>query len=93
MLSDLYWDKVAQPHGALADPQEREEAIGILRGLTENIYERPTRTSRSFEIEPVGEIANMVALSPRGEYAGREPYRSSVKVVAGEGFEPPTLGL
>jgi len=35
----------------------------------------------------------MVALLPGAENTGKEPYRSSVKVVAGEGFEPPTLGL
>jgi hypothetical protein len=29
----------------------------------------------------------------RREGARKEPYRSSVKVVAGEGLEPPTLGL
>jgi len=33
--SDVYRDKVTQLHGALADPQDREEAIGILRGLIE----------------------------------------------------------
>jgi hypothetical protein len=43
------------------------------------------------EVELAGEICKMIA--PRGENASREPYRSSVKVVAGEGFEPPTLGL
>src|ERR1700731_4910955 len=34
-LSDVYRDKVTQLHGALADPQDREEAIGILQGLIE----------------------------------------------------------
>jgi site-specific DNA recombinase len=92
-LSDVYRDKVAQLHGALADPQDREEAIGILRGLIEKISVRPTGTGRSFEVELVGDIANMVALSPGAETAQKEPYRSSVKVVAGEGLEPPTLGL
>jgi site-specific DNA recombinase len=92
-LSDVYRDKVAQLHAAFADPQDREEAIGILRGLIEKISVCLTGKGRSFEVELVGEIANMVALSPGGENAQKEPYRSSVKVVAGEGFEPPTLGL
>jgi site-specific DNA recombinase len=92
-LADVYRDKISQLHGALADPQDREEAIGILRGLIEKISVRPTGRGRSFEVELVGEIANMVALSPGAETVCREPYRSSVKVVAGEGFEPPTLGL
>ena len=92
-LSEVYRDKVAQLHVALAEPQDREEAIGILRGLIEKISVRPTGHGRSFEVELVGQIANMVALFPGGENAQKEPYRSSVKVVAGEGLEPPTLGL
>jgi hypothetical protein len=87
-LSDVYRDKVSQLHDALAEPQNREEAIGILRGLIEKISVRPTGTGRFFEVELVGEIANMVALSPGAETAQKEPYRSSVRVVAGEGFEP-----
>jgi site-specific DNA recombinase len=92
-LSDVYREKISQLHDALAEPQDREEAVGILRGLIEKISVRPTGKGRSFEVELVGEIANMVALSPGAETAQKEPYRSSVKVVAGEGFEPPTLGL
>jgi len=92
-LADVYRQKVAQLHDALADPQDREEAIEILRGLIEKVSVRPTGKGRAFEVELVGEIANMIALSPGAETACKEPYRSSVKVVAGEGFEPPTLGL
>ena len=92
-LADVYRDKVAQLHDALADPQDRAEAFEILRGLIEKITVRPAGKTRGFEVELVGEIANMVALSPGAETARKEPYRSSVKVVAGEGFEPPTLGL
>ena len=92
-LADVYRDKVAQRQDVLADPQDREEAVNILRGLIEKICVRSTGNGRSFEVELVGEIANMVALSPGAETARSEPYRSSVKVVAGEGFEPPTLGL
>jgi site-specific DNA recombinase len=92
-LAEIYRDKVATLHTALADPEERDEALQILRGLIERVVVSPSKNDRSFEIELVGEIANMVALLPGAETAEREPYRSSVKVVAGEGFEPPTLGL
>jgi hypothetical protein len=47
----------------------------------------------AFEIELVGEIANMVRLSAGSETFGKDPYRSSVKVVAGVGFEPTTFRL
>jgi hypothetical protein len=46
-----------------------------------------------FAIELVGEIANMVRLSAGAEIVGKEPYRSSVKLVAGVGFEPTTFRL
>jgi site-specific DNA recombinase len=92
-LAELYQDKVARLHVALAEADERDEALEILRGLIERVVVRPSATDRSFEIELVGEIANMVALLPGAESAVQDPYRSSVKVVAGEGFEPPTLGL
>ena len=34
----------------------------------------------------MGEIANMIALLPGAENAGKEPYRSSVKLVARERY-------
>ena len=84
---------MATLHTALAYPQERDQALEILRGLIDKVVVSPSKNDRSFEIELVGEIANMVALLPGAETAEREPYRGSVKVVAGEGLEPPTLGL
>jgi len=92
-LTELYRDKVARLHVALEEIGERDEALAILRSLIDRVVVRPNQKDRSFEIELVGEIANMVALLPGAENTGKEPYRSSVKVVAGEGFEPPTLGL
>jgi site-specific DNA recombinase len=90
-LADVYREKVARLHGALSQPADRAEALEILRSLIDKIVVRPV--DDRFELELVGEIANMVALVPGAEGARNEPYRSSVKVVAGEGFEPPTLGL
>jgi site-specific DNA recombinase len=92
-LAEIYRDKVATLHTALADPEERDEALKILRSLIDRVVVRPSKIDRSLKIELVGEIANMVDLLPGAETADSEPYRNSVKVVAGEGFEPPTLGL
>jgi hypothetical protein len=58
------------------------EALEILRGLIERVSVRDTE--KGAEVELVGEIANMVTLSAGTESVLREPYRSSVKVVAGE---------
>ena len=90
-LAELYRKKVANLQDALADPATQTEALEILRGLIERVSFRTDENA--FEIELVGEIANMVRLSAGSETFGTEPYRSSVKVVAGVGFEPTTFRL
>jgi len=89
-LAELYRKKVANLQESLADPQTQTEAIETLRSLIQRI--RVGARGDGFEIELVGEIANMVRLSA-GESLEKEPYRSSVKVVAGVGFEPTTFRL
>jgi site-specific DNA recombinase len=81
-LAELYRKKIANLQDALADPAMRMEALEILRGLIEQIGVRVTEDG--FAIELIGEIANMVRLSAEVEALGNEPYRSSVKVVAGK---------
>ncbi len=72
-------------------PAARTEAVEILRGLVDGIYLHPI--DNGFEIELVGEIAKMIELSAGAESSQFDPYRSSVKVVAGAGFEPATFRL
>jgi hypothetical protein len=54
---------------------------------------------KGFEIELIGEIANMVDLGTNSKTAGLEgsavpaAYRRSLLVVAGVGFEPTTFRL
>jgi hypothetical protein len=54
---------------------------------------------KGFEIELIGEITAMVDLGAKSKTAGPkgsavpDPYRCSVKVVAGVGFEPTTFRL
>jgi len=72
-LAEIYRNKVATLHTALADPQEQDQALEILRGLIDKVVVSPSKNDRSFEIELVGEIANMVALLPGAETAEREP--------------------
>jgi len=80
-LAELYRKKVANLQEALTDPTTQTEALEILRGLIERVS--VGSRDNSFEIELVGEIANMVRISAGSESFGKEPYRSSVKVVAG----------
>jgi hypothetical protein len=74
-----------------SDPATQTEAPEILRGLIGRVSVR--HLTEGFEVELDGKIANMVRLSAGAESLENEPYRSSVKVVAGGGFEPPTFRL
>ena len=87
----IYRKKVGSLQQALSDPETRSEAIEILRGLIERVA--ISAAEDGFTIELVGEIANMVGLSSGPEDRKVGPYRSSVKVVAGVGFEPTTFRL
>ena len=60
-----------------------------LRGLIDRVS--VSAGENGFTIELVGEIANMVRFSTGAESPGTDPYRSSVKVVAGVGFKPTTF--
>ena len=94
-LAELYRKKVEHLHELLSNPRTRDEALDILRSLVECVTVRPL--DNGFEVELVGEIANMVAIAakePRKNgKAAREgaavldQYRSSVKVVAGARYQ------
>jgi site-specific DNA recombinase len=87
-LAQVYSEKVEQLHMALEHPATHGEALEIFRSLIEKVVVR--NASSGFEIELFGEIANLLELSGGPKTA---EFRRSVKVVAGEGLEPPTLGL
>ena len=93
-LAAVYRQKVGDLQKALADPAIRDEAAEILRGLVDQIRVLPTEND--FEVEVIGEIARMVELGHESKEgrARLDPLTiSSVKVVAGVGFEPTTFRL
>jgi site-specific DNA recombinase len=90
-LAQLYQERVAKLHNALFEPEMRTEALELIRGLIERVELHPN--ADGFRIELIGEIANMMTLSAGAESVGSELERASVKVVAGEGFEPSTFRL
>ncbi|MCC5979917.1 MAG: recombinase family protein [Salinarimonas sp.] len=107
-LAKLYREKVAALELALKDESTRTEALTLARSLIEAVVLHPIedRSSQGYEIELIGEIAQMVevaldaAPSPTGNKkaarrgaALRAEERRSVKVVAGVGFEPTTFRL
>jgi len=75
----------------LRDPATHSEALEILRSLVDRVVVMPAE--RGFTIELIGAIAHMIKLSAGSESLTKEPYLSSVKVVAGRGFEPLTFRL
>ena len=97
-LAEIYRAKVTELHATLADPASRTEATEIIRSLIERVDVVPT-ADKGFEIELTGDIANMIELgaeSKKPAICGAGvlgPYRSSVKVVAGAGFEPAAFRL
>ena len=99
-LAELYRRKVDELHRSLNDPACRTEAAETLRGIIERFNIQPLGRGE-FEMELTGEIVNMIDLAnssvrnaktaPKGA-AVPDPYRSSVKVVAGAGFvQDPTM--
>jgi hypothetical protein len=84
-LAEIYRKKVGGLKQALSNPETRSEATEILGGLFGRVA--IVATQDGFTIERVGEIANMVRLSGGPEAGKLGHYRSSVKVVAGVGFE------
>ena len=99
-LAQLYQRKVQNLHASLNNPDCRTEAAEIIRSLVESIKVR--NHDDGLEIELVGEIANMIeaaqtanlkAKAASEEAASLNNYRSSVKLVAGVGFEPTTFRL
>jgi site-specific DNA recombinase len=88
-LAKLYRERVENLHAALSDPQSRTEAAEILRSLVEKITVKHDKNG--VEVELVGDIVKLVSL-PEGNNVPAS-FESSVKVVAGRGFEPLTFRL
>lgn len=89
-LADLYQEKVARLHEELNRAPIRAEAASILRGLISEIRLIPQ--NGELEIELIGEVTSILALASEGP---RQLSAAGAKItmVAGEGLEPPTLGL
>ena len=99
-LAELYRRKVEELHTSLNHENCRTEAAEILRDLIERI--EIARGENGIEVSLTGAIVNMVKLAQSSGDGGKrlasapavpDMYHSSVKVVAGVGFEPTTFRL
>jgi len=83
-LAQAYRHQIGRLQDALNEPEIRDEALQILRGLVERVSIRSAENG--LEVEIIGEIAKMVELGT-GNKAKRatldEAMTRSVKVVAG----------
>lgn len=100
-LAELYRRKVATLHELLANEATRTEAVETIRTLVDRVVFRPV-AGDELQIELVGDLARMVNLAQKPSQtnenspisgAVHEEFASSVKVVAGIGFEPMTFRL
>jgi site-specific DNA recombinase len=85
-----YQERVAALTEALRDgAADREVALATLRGLVDRIDVMPLPTRGEVALTAHGLIAGLVDYATRKQAVND----SAVLMVAGEGFEPPTLGL
>jgi site-specific DNA recombinase len=83
-LAQVYRHQVERLQDALNEPEIRDEALQILRGLVERVSISPAENG--LEVEIVGEIAKMVELGIENNAKRAtldETMTRSVKVVAG----------
>lgn len=78
-LAELYRKKIERLEEELQSDVTREEAVEILQQMIDSVTVR--WRDDAFEIELIGEIANMVALSSRDGGTATSGFRRSVKVV------------
>ena len=88
-LAEIYHEKISNLQAALSGDETRGQAAEVLRSLIDEIRLIPE--NGRLEIELVGDLPAMLA------FANGTPRRADptgrITMVAGEGFEPPTLGL
>ena len=80
-LAQVYRRQVEHLQDALNEPEIRDEAAQILRGLVDRVSIGPAENG--LEVEIVGEIAKMVELGSANQVTLDERITCSVKVVAG----------
>ncbi len=101
-LAEIYRERVSELQSVVSRPDHGAEALALLRELIERVEVKPTPDGEGFEIELEGAIAAMIRLGASNAKTRRpvgagglesEMFTSSVKVVAGRGFEPLTFRL
>lgn len=80
-IAEMYRRKVTELAAALRDPDQGAKALEVVRGLVEGVLLCPL--DGGWKIELIGAVAHMNKMGTGDDAFAREPYASSVKVVAG----------
>ena len=89
-LASVYRQQVEKLSAALNEPDLRLEAIQILRQIIDRITIYPSEKRGKLTVKMYGQIANFFDPTDAKSVTDSLWVR---KVVAAEGFEPPTKGL
>jgi len=96
-LTEIYAEKVQQLEKALNDPDIRQEAAEVLRGLIDRIELRPRSDGKGVDAILHGDLAEILLLCEKAPRKSKLPGAggsgSLLSVVAGVGFEPTTFRL
>jgi site-specific DNA recombinase len=92
-LAELYRQKVAALHAALADPVLGPEAMERIRSLIERVVLVPEAGALRIDLE--GQVGAILGLCADAQKPGRDvrALAEQLVMVAGAGFEPATFRL
>jgi hypothetical protein len=91
-LAERYRRKVDELAATLSAPEHVTEAVEVLRGLIDRIVIHPAGEV-NHQIELIGELPALLSLASNDNAAAIAAAGSSIKLVAGIGFEPMTFRL
>ena len=90
-LAELYRSRVTELSEALEDETIRAPALDLLRSLIDRVVVHHEAGTKGITLEVEGALSAMIAQAQPGGLGGVDP--SSLKLVAGVGFEPTTFRL
>ena len=92
-LAELYRGKVIELVKTLSNPETVHRASELLTEIIERIEVRWDQAAGAHPIEIIGDVIGLLGFSDPTKAETYDGHRSSLKLVAGAGFEPATFRL
>jgi site-specific DNA recombinase len=94
-MGSHYQKEIGRLIDSLKDPENRQEAIMLIRGLVDKIVVNPIEGTKELSVDLHGDLAGILVMAsgkakPLNEI---EVMADQVKMVAGAGFEPAAFRL